>query len=158
MKNEKYNVQIFILLIAAFPFWLPLVLWIGYGLMGQIGGEDTAGAYEKRWEIELSSEWKEVYYADSGPSFHGDGMRYSIYKNVSVGSIGDLGISLIKGKNDAVSEEVRVVTEALETEDKNHPDFAEDFVWARLLKEDGSYLILLFFPEDNRLFLAEAII
>lgn len=158
MKNGKYGFQIFILLAAAFPFWLPLVLWLGYALMGWMGGRDSAAGYEKRWEIEFSSEWKEVCHADSGPSFHGDGMRYGIYENVSEGSIAELGCSFVRGKNGAVAEEFQDVTEALETEDKNQPDFTKDFAWARLAKEDGSFLILLFFPEDNRMFLAEVMI
>ena len=158
MKNGTYGCQIFILVAAAVPFWLPLVLWLGYALMGWMGGRDSAAGYEKRWEIEFSSEWKEVCHADSGPSFHGDGMRYGIYENVSEGSIAELGCSFVRGKNDAVAEEFQDVTEALETEDKNQPDFTKDFAWARLAKEDGSFLILLFFPEDNRMFLAEVMI
>ena len=55
MKNEKCGFQIFILLAAAFPFWLPLVLWLGYALMGWMGGRDSAAGYEKRWE-----KWKIV--------------------------------------------------------------------------------------------------
>ena len=68
--------------------------------MGQICGRDTAGTYERSWGIEISSQWQEVYYADSGASFHGDGEWYSIYENVSEVSIAELQIPFIKGKNE----------------------------------------------------------
>ena len=110
------------------------------------------------WEERIRrQDMKEVCHADSGPSFHGDGRRYGVYENVSGDSIAELGCSFVSGKNDAVAEEFQAVAEALETEEKNQPDFTKDFAWARLAKEDGSFLILLFFPEDNRMFLAEAI-
>ncbi|NBK91305.1 hypothetical protein D5278_04785 [bacterium 1XD21-13] len=158
MKHKTYGFQIFILLFAAFPFWLPLVLWMGSQLMGQICGRDTAGTYERSWGIEISSQWQEVYYADSGASFHGDGEWYSIYENVSEVSIAELQIPFIKGKSDTMVEGLQFVTEALETESQNQPDLTGNFAWARLSKEDGSYLIFLFYPEEGRLYLAQAII
>ena len=41
---------------------------------------DLADTLENNWGIVLSDEsgWEEIYHADSGASFHGDGERYHI--------------------------------------------------------------------------------
>ena len=32
------------------------------------------------WNIHLPREYEEIYYKDSGASFHGDGERYSVFE------------------------------------------------------------------------------
>ncbi len=155
MKNQNFPLPLFTVFLTAFPLWLPLFLWIGCQLTGRIPPHDSAGLYEKHWNIQFSADWKEAYHADSGPSFHGDGERYSIYENVSGSSISDSGIPFIKGRNDTIKEAFQSLADTLGVEEEKQPDFTEPCIWARLSGEGGDYLVMLFVPEENKLFVAE---
>lgn len=43
------------------------------------GCVSSAILLERNWNIDLPSDIEEIYYTDSGASFHGDGYRYSIF-------------------------------------------------------------------------------
>lgn len=156
-KNGKScGSQIFILICTAFPIWLPLVLFCGYQLARWINGTDFAPLYERSWGIELSSEWEESCRKKSDTGFQGDGVWYSVYENVSESSIAGMHIPFIKGKNESIIEEFQFVAESAGIGDEDQPDFTKEFIWAKLSEEYGDYLIFLFFPEEERLFLAQA--
>lgn len=154
--SKNVSFQIFILVCAAFPLWLPLLLMLGYKITGWINGNDFAKVYERTWGIELSSEWEEVCRKKSDTGFHGDGCWYSVYENVSETGISDMHISFLKGKNESIVEEFRFVAESLEIGKECRPELTRDFIWSKLSDEYGNYLIFIFCPEDNRLFLAQA--
>lgn len=158
MKKGRYGLALFTLSVTAFPVWLPFILWMGYQIVRWPFGHSTAELYENHWDIQIPSEWEEIYYIDSGSSFHGDGERYSIYENVSGGSIWDSSIPFLKGSNDDVLADIQFVMEALAVVEEKQPDFTKPYVWARLSKEGGDYLVILFVPEENMLYLAEYLI
>lgn len=105
-KNGGF--QIFVLIGAAFPFWLPLLFALTCKMISWVNGNDFAAVYERNWGIELSSEWKEACRKKSDIGFHGDGFWYSIYENVSEASITEMHIPFMKEKNEGITEENRL--------------------------------------------------
>lgn len=154
--SKNCGFQVFILICTAFPVWLPLLLILGHIIIGWINGDDFAKVYERKWGIELSSVWEEVCHEKSDIGFQGDGSWYSVYENVSETSIAHMGIPFMKGKSEEILEEFRFVAEAAGIGEEERPDFSRDYTWAKLSDEYGNYLIFIFFPEECRLFLAQA--
>lgn len=124
--------------------------------MGWINGDDFARVYERNWGIELSSDWEEVCHEKSDMGFQGDGSWYSVYENVSETRIAHMGIPFRKGNNEEILEEFRFAAEAAGIGEEDQPDFSKGYAWAKLSDEYGNYLIFIFFPEECRLFLAQA--
>lgn len=50
------------------------------------------------------------------------------------------------------------LADTLGVEEEKQPDFTEPCIWARLSGEGGDYLVMLFVPEENKLFVAERLI
>ena len=163
IRNSNFNrdskncgFQVFILICTSFPIWLPLLLMLGYIIIGWINGDDFARVYERNWGIELSSDWEEVCHEKSDIGFQGDGSWYSVYENVSETSIAHMRIPFMKGQNEEILEEFRFAAETAGIGEEDRPDFTKGYTWAKLSDEYGNYLIFIFLPEECRLFLAQA--
>ena len=76
MKTAKtlFKITAYLLAGIALTVILPFTVWV------IMNDSDLADALESNWSIVLSEEsgWEEIYHADSGASFHGDGERYHI--------------------------------------------------------------------------------
>lgn len=59
--------------IAAVFALLAVLLWLP-------GCTSYASAIEKNWGLRLPDGYREVYSADTGASFHGDGVRYHVFQ------------------------------------------------------------------------------
>jgi len=77
MKTSKILFKIAIYLLAGIVLTviLPFTVW---AILHD--SPDLADTLEANWQIVLADDagWEEVYRADSGASFHGDGIRYHV--------------------------------------------------------------------------------
>ena len=64
------------------------------------------------WELNLPTNYEEIYYKDSGPSFNGDGERYSIFQYENLDEINSL--LEWENKNDYVEFRIKEILDNLE--------------------------------------------
>lgn len=62
-----------------------ILLLTGGSLRPLLVRRDYTAVVELNWGLALPESWEDVYKTDSGPSFHGDGMRYHVLQ-YTVGS------------------------------------------------------------------------
>ena len=76
---------------------------------------DLADTLESNWSIVLSDEsgWEEIYHADSGASFHGDGERYHI---------------VTYEQEDSIETMVAWSAEERKVWNKTYPELMEDWI------------------------------
>lgn len=55
-----------------------ILLLTGGSLRPLLVRRDYTAVVKLNWDLALPESWEEIYKADSGPSFHGDGMRYHV--------------------------------------------------------------------------------
>lgn len=123
---------------------------------------DSDDVIYENWHIRLPEDNKEIYYTDSGSSFHGDGERYSIYeyKNEEIVS---KAFDWKDKKDNKLEEEIREVIDRLKEQNKNIPkkyeiDFKKKYKYITKIKEDNSKLYLLYIIGENRIYVIEDII
>ena len=101
---------------------------------------------EANWGIELPVKaiCKEVYSEDTGPSFHGDGIQYHVFRFTNSSEIEKmLPWSDVNGNTLAWSQ--------------TDPDYDSCFCWYKN-EHDNSEIIIFWNPEINRLYIVENII
>lgn len=108
------------------------------------------------WSIKLPNSYKEIYSKNSGPSFHGDGIRYHIleYKNK-----GDIALSLHwkDDKNSEIETSVKNALESLNVPVIYMPNFNSNYKYYLKKKEDSSVIYSIFFPSVRKLYIVEEI-
>lgn len=160
MKKKKILILIVIVLVSAWTIYRAII-------------PSYSSVLEANWGIELSIKalCKEVYEADTGPSFHGDGIRYHVFRFTNSSEIEKmLPWSDVNGKTFAWSqtegEEKRYQTyrEAsdlwlgeLEIQQEQYPNYDACFCWYKNA-HDNSEIIIFWNPEINRLYIVENII
>lgn len=128
---------------------------------------------EANWGIELPVKaiCKEVYSEDTGPSFHGDGIRYHVFGYANSSEIekmlpwsdvneNTLACSQIQGEE----KHYQTYCEAADTwlgelgiPQEQYPDYDDCFCWYENA-HDNSEIIIFWNPEINRLYIVENII
>jgi len=132
-----------------------------------------ASVLEANWGIELPLKafCKKVYEADTGSSFHGDGIRYHVFSYKNVSPIQDMvSWSDVNGNTLAWSQtegEERVYQTYAEASDiwldeldipvEQYPDYDACFCWYKSA-HDNSEILIFWNPEINRLYILENII
>ena len=128
---------------------------------------------EANWGIELPIKalCKEVYEADIGPSFHGDGIRYHVFCYVKSSEIEKIlpwsdvnGNTLAWSQTEGEAKRYQTYREAtdlwlseLEIPQDQYPDYDACFCWYKN-EHDNSEIIIFSNPETNRLYIVENII
>ena len=123
-----------------------------------------ASVLEANWGVELPIKalCKEVYKADTGPSFHGDGIRYHIfsyryedYINLMFAWSGNLENETLFYQS--YSEASDIWLDELDIPMEQYPDYDACFCWYKS-EHDNSEIIFFWNPEINRLYIVENII
>lgn len=123
-----------------------------------------ASVLEANWGVELPIKalCKEVYKADTGPSFHGDGIRYHVfsyryedYIDLMFAWSGNLENETLFYQS--YSEASDIWLDELDIPMEQYPDYDACFCWYKS-EHDNSEIIIFWNPEINRLYIVENII
>lgn len=117
------------------------------------GCVSSAILLERNWNIDLPSDIEEIYYIDSGDSFHGDGYRYSIFSCKKPEVIWERENTVFNYKEflDDVYKELPV------PEEKKVNLFECSYYYYQIA-EDGSKLLLIYDNECMKLYSIEEIL
>ena len=132
-----------------------------------------ASVLEANWGVELPVKafCKEVYAEDTGPSFHGDSIRYHVFSYVNSSEVekmvpwsdvngNTLAWSLIQGEEkryQTYCEAAELWLTELGIPQAQYPDYDACFCWYKNA-HDNSEIILFWNPEINRLYIVEKMI
>ncbi len=108
------------------------------------------------WKINLPREYEEIYYTDSGPSFHGDGKRYSIFQYESLDEINN--ILDWKTRNDNIEQPIINILEKLEVPKEYYPNFNDEFKYYYNIEEDRSQIYIILNSNLKKVYIVENII
>ena len=160
MKKKKILLVMIVVLVTVWTIYRAIV-------------PSYSSVLEVNWDIELPIKalCKEVYSEDTGPSFHGDGIRYHVFSYVKSSEIEKmLPWSDVNGNTLAWSqmqgEEKRYQTyyeaantwlSELEIPQEQYPDYDACFCWYKKA-HDNSEIIVFWNHEINRLYIIEKII
>ena len=118
-------------------------------------------ALKANWGFSLpcSARWTQVYSADSGASFHGDGLRYHVfsyrYEDPVEGMFAWSAEEIETIYYDSCGKAARAWLTELGVPEEWYPDFAVCAVQYRR-QEDNSEIILFFDNHVNRLYIVES--
>ena len=123
-----------------------------------------ASVLEANWGVELPIKalCKEVYKADTGPSFHGDGIRYHVF-TYRYGDYIDLMFAWSGNLENktlfyrSYSEASDIWLDELDIPEEQYPDYDACFCWYKS-EHDNSEILIFWNPEINRLYIVENII
>lgn len=132
-----------------------------------------ASVLEANWGIELPIKafCKEVYEADTSPSFHGDGIRYHVFSYKNDSPIENMvtwsdvnGNTLAWSQTEGEEKSYQTYSEAsdiwldeLDIPVEQYPDYDACFCWYKS-EHDNSEIIIFWNPEVKRLYIVENII
>ena len=123
-----------------------------------------ASVLEANWGVELPIKalCKEVYKADTGPSFHGDGIRYHVfsyryedYIDLMFAWSGNLENETLFYQS--YSEASDIWLDELDIPEEQYPDYDACFCWYKS-EHDNSEILIFWNPEINRLYIVENIL
>lgn len=113
-----------------------------------------ANIIKSNWNIELPSEYKEVYSCDTGPSFLGDGERYHIFQYEENSNIGS-SLDWESDKNIMMESTVFSILSSLNVPREYFPKFEKEYKYYLRNEEDLSELYIVFSKEENRVYIVE---
>ena len=151
MKKKKILLLIVVVLVSSWTIYRSII-------------PSYASVLEANWGIELPVKaiCKEVYSEDTGPSFHGDGIRYHVfsyryedYIDLMFAWSGNLENKTLFYQS--YSEAADVWLGELVIPQEQYPDYDSCFCWYKN-EYDNSEIIIFWNPEINRLYIVEDII
>ena len=151
MKKKRILLVVLVTLISVWTIYKSIV-------------PSYASVLEANWGVELPIKalCKEVYNADTGPSFHGDGIRYHVftyryedYIDLMFAWSGNLENETLFYQS--YSEASDIWLDELDIPMEQHPDYDACFCWYKS-EHDNSEIIIFWNPEINRLYIVENII
>ena len=151
MKKKRILLVVLVTLISVWTIYKSIV-------------PSYASVLEANWGVELPSKalCKEVYKADTGPSFHGDGIRYHVfsyryedYIDLMFAWSGNLENKTLFYRS--YSEASDIWLDELDIPEEQYPDYDACFCWYKS-EHDNSEILIFWNPEINRLYIVENII
>ena len=148
MKKKKILLLIVIVLVSVWTIYRAII-------------PSYSSVLESNWGIELPTKalCKEVYEADTGPSFHGDGVRFHVfsyryedYIDLMIAWSGNLENETLF--NESYSEAVDIWLGELGITQEQYPDYDSCFCWYKA-EHDNSEMIIFWNPDINRLYIVE---
>lgn len=160
MKKKKIMLLIVIALVSVWTIYRSIV-------------PSYSSVLEANWGIELPVKalCKEVYEADTGASFNGDGIRYHVFTYKHSDAIDQMvpwsdtnGNTLAWTQIEGEEKDYQTYTEAadkwlaeLEITENQYPDYDACFCWYKA-EYDNSEIIIFWNPEIRRLYVVEKLI
>ena len=151
MKKKRILLVVLVTLISVWTIYKSIV-------------PSYASVLQANWGVELPIKalCKEVYKADTGPSFHGDGIRYHVftyryedYIDLMFAWSGNLENETLFYQS--YSEASDIWLDELDIPMEQYPDYDACFCWYKS-EHDNSEIIIFWNPEINRLYIVENII
>lgn len=151
MKKKRILLVVLVALISVWTIYKSIV-------------PSYSSVLEANWGIELPIKalCKEVYEADTGPSFHGDGIRYHVfsyryedYIDLMFAWSGNLENETLFYQS--YSEASDIWLDELDIPMEQYPDYDACFYWYKS-EHDNSEIIIFWDPEINRIYIVENII
>lgn len=135
-KRKNLKIIIILLNIVLLIFIISLIIFIKVEWT-------SANVIEINWNIDIPREFIEEYYTDSGPSFHGDGKRYTVFK----------GTNFNKGfsdkKNTKLEREISKLNISLKIEASERIDFKHNYEWKKIVdKDDKRNALYIIYDSD----------
>ena len=116
---------------------------------------------EANWEISIPSKasYSEIYSKDSGPSFHGDGIRYHIFSYKDHSYVKEM-LEWKSDEKDTIyydnySNTVNVWLDTIDVPSEYRPDYSECMFWYDS-QDDNSEIIILWDKENSYLYVVES--
>ena len=151
MKKKRILLVVLVTLISVWTIYKSIV-------------PSYASVLEANWGVELPIKalCKEVYKADTGPSFHGDGIRYHVFSYRYEDYIDLMFAWSGYLENETLfyqsySEASDIWLDELDIPMEQYPDYDACFCWYKS-EHDNSEIIVFWNPEINRLYIVEDII
>ena len=151
MKKKKILLLIIVVLISVWTIYRSIV-------------PSYSSVLEANWGFELPVKalCNEVYSEDTGPSFHGDGIRYHVfsyryedYIDLMFAWSGNLENRTLFYQS--YSDAADMWLGELGIPQEQYPDYDACFCWYKN-ERDNSEIIIFWNPEINRLYIVENII
>ena len=151
MKKKRILLVVLVTLISVWTIYKSIV-------------PSYASVLQDNWGVELPIKalCKEVYKADTGPSFHGDGIRYHVfsyryedYIDLMFAWSGNLENKTLFYRS--YSEASDIWLDELDIPEEQYPDYDACFCWYKS-EHDNSEILIFWNPEINRLYIVENII
>lgn len=150
MKKKRILLAVLVALISTWTIYRSII-------------PSYSSVLEANWGIELPIKalCREVYTEDTGPSFHGDGVRYHVFSYRYEDYI-DLMFAWRHMESKTLhyqtySEAADVWLSELDIPKEQYPDYEDCIYWYKNA-DDNSEMIIFWNPEINRLYIVENII
>ena len=156
MKMAKILFKIAAYLLAGIVLTviLPFTAWVIL-----LDSPDLADTLESNWGIILSdeSDWEELYHADSGASFHGDGERYHIVTYEREDSIETMVAWSNEDQqlNKSYSDLMEAWLSYTDAEQDKYPIYDGCMYWYQQ-DSDGSEIIMCWNKAEYKIYIAES--
>lgn len=150
MNKKKRIIIITLLLIVILP------LGIGGTFIYRYIKEKNiySNIIKSNWNIELPSEYKEVYFCDTGSSFLGDGERYHIFQYEENSNIGS-SLNWKADKNIMIESTVFGILSSLNVPSEYFPDFEQEYKYYLRNEEDLSKLYIILSKDKDMVYIVE---
>lgn len=111
------------------------------------------------WGINLPNSDKTIYHIDDGPSFLGDGERYTILEYKSHDNIKKLDkIDWLNKKDIDFESKIDTILSNLKVKKDYYPKYNSSCRYYYLKVEDNSEIFIINVVEDNKLYIVESIL
>lgn len=134
-----------------------ILLLTGGSLRPLLVRRDYTAVVALNWGLALPESWEEIYTADSGPSFHGDGTRYHVLQYAVGSGIESALLWQAPPVDAAEAEAMEALLDSLDVPDRLRPD-PDSCRWhiAADPSDSRNHLYLLFDSSTLELYILES--
>lgn len=117
---------------------------------------------QANWEMKLPTGGKELYHADTGASFHGDGEKYTVFQYESAEDVSGL-VDWTEDEGtgtryeNSYSEFAENCLDTIDVPQKERPKYEECVYGYRERETDFSELLLAYDKKKERLYVVESV-
>ncbi len=149
-QKNKFHKLIFITLTLIIILTISLIMLFNY-IKNYMS---VAKTFELNFGIILPSDFQEEYYIDTGPSFHGDGERYSVFTGNSFLT------ALTEEKNEDLEQTITELVKKLNIPKKEQINFQHKYAWVKITKKDDerNYLYCIYDKEITKFYFYEFLV
>ena len=111
----------------------------------------VARTFELNWGVILPNDFKEEYHVETAPSFHGDGVRYSVFKG------NNFMTDLNNQKNEELELEIKEAFKSLNIPETQQIDFSNNYSWTKIIGDfdKRNYMYIIYDKEVNKFYFYE---